>query len=347
MRLAACLLTAFALHAQSPCTNTPAYSSCDLVFELPAGQADPYKTVELKAEFRSPRHRTIAMPAFWDGAGRMIIRFSPTEAGDWDYRVTSNVKAFDGKTGNFTAAASQSPGFLRAANTHHWAYTERDARGLDQAHLWMGANESRFAFEDDAAFRAAADARASQKFNHLRGSLTGEGGPAIYTSPDSPNAAYFTKLDERIRYLNGKGITADLILAPDGAALTRLFPNWDQRRRFIRYLAARYAPMHVTWQGVEHFEDTMDTRALLKEIGAVLKEADPYQHPRTSGARVTSAPLLDDGWMTFAAYGTSDSNVNAVEHQIYTVPFVNLDFGAEDADTAAVRRIGTLRAPDR
>src|SRR5215467_13853257 len=113
MRLAACLLTAIALHAQSPCTNTPAYSSCDIVFELPAGQADPYKTVELKAEFRSPRHRTFAMPAFWAGGNRMIIRFTPTEAGDWDYRVTSNVKDLDGKLGNFTAAVSQSPGFIR------------------------------------------------------------------------------------------------------------------------------------------------------------------------------------------------------------------------------------------
>ena len=339
MRLAALFVfCALALRAQSPCANTRVYSSCDLVFELPAGQADPYKTVELKSEFRSPRHHTLAMPAFWAGGNRMVIRFAPTEAGDWDYRVTSNVKEFDGKTGSFTAAASESPGFIRAANTHHWVYTERDARGLDQAHLWMGATEMRFAVEDDAAFRAAADARAAQKFNHLRGELAIGGGEAIYSAPDAPNLAFFQRLDERIRYLNSKGITADLILAPDGAALSRLFPSWDQRRRFIRYLAARYAPMHVTWQGVEHFEDTMDTRALLKEIGAVLKEADPYQHPRTSGARVTSAPLLDDGWMTFAAYGTSDSNVNAVEHQIYTVPFVNLDFGAEDADTAAFRR---------
>jgi hypothetical protein len=338
MRLAALLFSALALRAQSPCANTAAYSPCDLVFELSAAQPDPYKTVELKAEFRSPRHRTLAMPAFWAGGNRMVIRFTPTEAGDWDYRVTSNVKDFDGKIGNFTAAASQSPGFLRAANVHHWAYTERDARGLDQAHLWMGATEMRFAVEDDAAFRAAADARAAQKFNHVRGSLAPGDGESMYTAPDAPNPAFFQKLDERVRYLNSKGITADLILAADGAALTRMFPNWDQRRRFVRYLVARYAPLHVTWQGVEHFEDTMDTRALLKEIGALLKELDPYQHPRTSGARVTSAPLLDDGWMTFAAYGAADSNIGAIEHQLYAVPFVNLDFGAEESDTAAFRR---------
>ena len=58
---------------------------------------------------------------------------------------------------------------MHPENVHHWAYTERDARGLYQAHLWMGASELRFASEDDAAFRAVADARAAQKFNHLRG----------------------------------------------------------------------------------------------------------------------------------------------------------------------------------
>src|SRR6516225_470808 len=215
MRSAALVLfTTLALRAQSPCANTPAYSSCDIVFEVPASQSDPYKAVELKAEFRSPRHRTLAMPGFWAGGNRMIIRFAPTEAGDWDYRVTSNVKEFDGKTGNFTAAASPSPGFIRAANVHHWEYTEKDARGLDQAHLWMGATEMRFAVEDEAQFRAVADARAAQKFNHLRGMLDA----SMFSAPDVPNLAYFQKLDERIRYLNSKGIMADLILATDGAA---------------------------------------------------------------------------------------------------------------------------------
>ena len=80
----------------------------------------------------------------------------------------------------------------------------------------------------------------------------------------------------------------------------------------------------------------------------MLKELDGYQHPRTSGARVTSAPLLDDGWMDFAAYGNTDEQIGAIEHQLYGVPFVNLDCGREDSgagksaagdvDTAAFRK---------
>ena len=109
------------------------------------------------------------MPAFWDGGRRMVVRFSPTESGAWDYHVTSNIAEWNDKTGSFTAAASESPGFIQPANVHHWMYTEKSAAGLYQPHLWMGSTDLLFATMDDAAFRALADARAAQKFTHLRG----------------------------------------------------------------------------------------------------------------------------------------------------------------------------------
>jgi hypothetical protein len=325
----------FALaQTSTTCNNTPAYSPCELVFDLSeqdsASHPDPYASVELRAEVRSPRNRTTAVPGYWDGGRRMVIRFAPTEAGQWTFRLTSNVAALNDQTGTFTAADSDAPGFIKAANMHHWSYTERQ-----KPHLWMGATELRFAFLDDAAFHAMADARAAQKFNHLRGWVTGDGVDAAYSSPDSPKLEQFRKLDERVRYLNQKGITADLVLAGGEGTLNKLFPTADQRRRFVRYVVARYAAMNVTWQGVENFEDYPDSRALLKEIGAALKSLDGFQHPRSSGARITSAPLLDDEWMDFAAYGNTDDNVGAIEHQLYPVPFVNLQIGG--ADAAAVR----------
>jgi hypothetical protein len=321
--------------APLPCSNTATYSPCELVFELgdkdAAAHPNPYLTVDVKVEFRSPRHRTLAVPAYWDGGRRMVVRFAPTEAGDWDYHVTGNVADWADKIGSFTAISSESQGFLRPANVHHWAYTERDSRGLDQAHLWMGATEMLFANLDDAAFRAVADARAAQKFNHLRGSLLSQAQAGAFASPDKPSIEYFQRLDGRVRYLNQKGIAADLILAGGAGYLTKAFPTGQQRSRFLRFVVGRYAAMNVTWQAVDAFEDYPDSRALMKEVGSLLKQLDPYQHPRTSGAHLTSTPLLDDDWMNFAAYGTPDDNLGAVEHQLYGVPFVNLDFGREDS----------------
>jgi hypothetical protein len=314
------------------CNNTPAYSPCELVFELSqpdaAAHPNPYASVELRAEVRSPRNRTVSIPGFWDGGRRMVIRLTPTESGQWAFHLISNVAALNDQTGVFTASDSDAPGFIKAANMHHWSYTERL-----KPHLWMGATELRFAFIDDAAFRAMADARAAQKFNHLRGWVTGDGADAAYTAPDAPNLEQFRKLDDRVRYLNQKGITADLVLAGGEGTMTKLFPKPDQRRRFVRYVVGRYAAMNVTWQAVENYEDYPDARALLNEIGGALKELDGFQHPRSSGARITSAALLDDGWMDFAAYGNNDDNVGAIEHQLYAVPLVNLQISGADPGT--------------
>jgi hypothetical protein len=341
-RLAALCLVGvapLACWAQAPaadpagCNNTPAYSPCELVFELAAKDAgahpNPYVSVDLRVEFRSPRRRTYAMPAFWDGGRRLVVRFSPTEGGQWDYHVTSNVAEWNDKTGSFSAMPSESPGFLRAANTHHWAYTEKSATGLDQPHLWTGANEMTLTALDDAAFRTVADSRASQKFTHLRFAVLG--GSSGFSAPDSPALDYFQRLDRRVRYLNEKGLVADLILAAGPGTLTKSFPSADQRRRFVRFLVARYSAMNVTWQGVDFFEDYPDGRALMKEVGGYLKQFDPYLHPRTTGAHITSTALLDDGWMDFAIHGTADTHVGAIEHQLYPVPFVNVNFGREDS----------------
>src|SRR5258708_29593726 len=125
--------------AQRGCPPTPVFTPCEIIFELSAADfashANPYKTVELSAEFRSPRHRTFLLPAYWDGGQRMVIRFTPVEAGAWDYRVTSNIAAFEGKIGQFTSTESESPGFVRAANIHHFP----TSAGLrNTPHLFLG-----------------------------------------------------------------------------------------------------------------------------------------------------------------------------------------------------------------
>lgn len=335
----AALSQAALAQTSTTCNNTPAYSPCELVFELSeqaaAAHPNPYKTVELRAELRSPRHRTIEIPGYWDGGRHMAIRFAPTEGGQWDFHLISNLAELNDKTGSVTAADSDAPGFIAAANVHHWWYTE-PRNGQQVAHLWMGAAAPQFAVMDETAFHALADARAAQKFNHLLGWVTGAAPDAAYSAPDSPQLDYFRRLDARVRYLNQKGMVADLVLAGGQGALTKLFPQPDERRRFVRYVVARYAAMNVTWQGVDAFDDYPDARALLKEIGGALKEFDGYHHPRTSGARITSSPLLDDGWMDFVSYGNTDDNVGAIEHQLYAVPFVNRAIGG--ADAAALRR---------
>ena len=293
-------------------------------FELTAADRsahpNPYVSAQLHIEFRSPHFHTYLMPAFWDGRTKLIVRFTPTEAGQWLYRITSNIAALDGKESTFNAASSDSPGYVKVANVHHWATENK------QPHLWMGYIADRFSFATAQEFEQKLNEAAQNKFTHFRGSILGT--PAdrsrVYLGPDRPNPDYFDELDRRVLAIHKRGLTTDLMFASDPDYLASLFADWRARERFIRYIVARYSPFNVTWQGVAEFEDSVHGRELLKELGGDLMKLDPYQHPRSTNAKVTSSPLLADGWMNFIVEATTDDAIGSVEHQLYQVPFLGI-----------------------
>jgi len=289
---------------------------------------NPYASVALEVEFRSPRFRTYLLPGYWDGGNRLVVRFAPTEAGAWDFRVSTNLPGFNGKTGRVQATAASSPGFIRPRNVHHWGHTE-----TDQAHLWMGDTSLRFAVVDQSFFDRLIEIRTRQKFNHIRGLVLGgtEDAGAVFLSPDQPNTEHFRRLDERIKAMNKAGIVADLILAGGANQLARLFPTRQERERYVRYIAARYSALHVTWQGIGEFESYDGGRELLREIGTLLRKLDPYNHPRSTDTQATSAPLAGDGWMSFIVQRTADDALGSIEHQLHAAPFVNVGFAVEDS----------------
>src|SRR5277367_3348537 len=151
------VLLAAPIFAQPSCSTVPAWSSCDFVFDLDPNEDAAH--VELRAEFRSPRHRTFLMYAFRDAERRFVMRFSPTETGEWIYRVTSNLPRLDGKEVHFNAAESDSPGFVHVANVHHFAY-----EGTGKGHLWMATALDRFVEMPRAEFDRAVEQRAKEGF---------------------------------------------------------------------------------------------------------------------------------------------------------------------------------------
>ena len=60
--------------AQLPTCSVPAWSACDLAFDLEAGENPA--TVQLHGEFRSAK-RTLLLQAFRDGDHRFVLRFAP------------------------------------------------------------------------------------------------------------------------------------------------------------------------------------------------------------------------------------------------------------------------------
>jgi len=311
------------LKAQQPCAPTPLYDPCEITVEIPAAEAakhpNPYLTIDLQAEMRSPKYKTYLVPAFWDGGRRLVIRFAPDEPGRWTYRLNSNLDGVDGTVQTFEAKESDAPGFIRPANMYHWRYTESL-----KAHLWMGDTMYRFASLERPAFDQWVGDRAAQKFTHLRGTiLPGDGlATKAFPSADQPNPEYFRELDARLRSMNQKGLIADLVLSGDKNQLASLFPTYAQREKFIRFVAAHFASFNVTWQIARNFENYDDGRDVMKQLGLLLKKYDYYGHPRSTGSTATSTSMLPDGWVTHALHDSVDPAVGAVEHQVYTVPFV-------------------------
>ena len=296
--LAIALLVTAPAWAQLPTCTVPAWSACDLAFDLEAGENPA--AVQLHGEFRSAK-RTLLIQAFRDGDRRYVLRFSPTESGEWNYRLTSSLKRLDGQLGKATATESDSPGFVRVANVHHFAY-----EGTNKQHLWMSTAIEDFVKIPRADFDRAVDQKSAEKFTHLRVTI--------------PAEADLREAAERVRTINAHGLTADLVLASIPA-------ERQERERYMTDIAARFSALNITWMGVPAFENLPNGKAILKDAGTLLAKLDPYNHPRTSMAGTTSAALTEvnpgDRWISLLSYGTPDPNVGAVEHQFYAMPAVN------------------------
>ncbi len=89
---------------------------------------------------------------------------------------------------------------------------------------------------EDEAFRQFVDARASQKFTHIRVSAMATGDTTkAFPTPEAPDLRYFRTLDERLRYINQKGMTVDLLLAGGDNCLRKLFPDGTSAALYVRY----------------------------------------------------------------------------------------------------------------
>jgi hypothetical protein len=313
------------------------YYPCELSFDMqPDELSSPQAAMDadlLHIEFRSPNHITYLMWPFWSGGRTVRVRFTPTEPGEWAYKITSGSKRLDGQEANFTVAESSEAGLVKVANLRHWRTTNK------QPHLWLAAGVRWFDL-DQAAFESWLEARKKNGFTHIRGILLSGGGAKPWGADGLPNLRYFEALDEKILAAANHAFTIDLVIADESFVRSGVFQAREKLDPLIRYLVARYGGLNVTWQGLERFEDiqygdAQGSRALLRDIGLALKKYDGFEHPRSTDARVSSSPLLGDGWMNFIMEASPHPELAAVEHQFTEQPSIHV---ITSADPAAFRR---------
>lgn len=302
------------------------YFPCEVSFEMQADEWSPAAETGadlLHVEFRSPSHTTFLMRSFWEGGRTLKVRFTPTEAGEWTYKITSSSKRLDNQEEKFTAAETSEAGMVNVANVRHWRSTNK------KPHLWLGAGVPWLDL-DQATLESWLDARKKNGFTHIRGTLlTTHAGAKPFAADGRPDLTYFRTLDEKILAVEDRAFTADLVMADDGFVMAGGFRDGEKVESLIRYVVARYGGLNVTWQGIEHFEDVAGSRGLLRDIGLFLKKYDGFRHPRSTDARASSSPLLGDGWMNFILEGSPSPELGAIEHQFTEQPSIHLISTAE------------------
>ena len=113
--LALALWTPAAGQTIKSCGSAPLYETCEIEIEISQAAAEahpnPYMSVELRAEFRSPKGGTTrVIPAFWDGGRRFVIRFAPFNPGRWDFRLFPTSQSFPARRAASMPGPRELPG---------------------------------------------------------------------------------------------------------------------------------------------------------------------------------------------------------------------------------------------
>jgi hypothetical protein len=264
---------------------------------------NPFRDAALVGEFRSPTGKQIVIAGFHDGGDVWRLRFTPSEEGDWTYRLHGEgVQLL--QDGRLTCTAPRRPGFIGIHPDNPYAFAWSDGTPF------FPLGDTCYGLFDDSPITPELRAqylqrRRTQKFNFVRMSV----GHSPYRAasepdrfwafggtPDRPdldryNPAFFRGFDELLRQMQSAGMNVELLLVN---LYRRPFTDprlWSAEREqhWIGYLLARYAafPNIFLWtianeyethpDGVYRLDDPQDPD-WANATARFIKQHDPYHH---------------------------------------------------------------------
>jgi len=317
-------LSASAVAAEN---SLPKYGVFEQKLEQSGEYVNPYTEVRATAMLTGPDGATERLPLYWDGGRTWRFRYSPARTGAWKWSVESNDTGIDGQTGGFEVVDSDRPGGIQPmkGHPHHLPRQNGEPFWFMGDTGWALYTDNEAERHDWPAVRRYTDARAKQGFNVIHSMLISEagwgnsGGQAFSDLEDERiNPAYWQEVDRRLAYLNEQGIVAGLVLAWADKGRNpnnwRDFPSLDARRRYARYVAARYGAMDVYFSVAGEWD--FDIRAsgqprdeVKREyvlLGETVDAADPHGRMiaiHNGGGRPDHVQEFADlEWMDFGAY---------------------------------------------
>ena len=310
--------------------------------ELEAKQQyqNPYQQDILLATFSGPT-KTYVIPGFWDGGNTWKVRISPSEVGTWTYHTESTDPGLN-INGSFNCVNNISKhGGIEAMQgfPYHFQYQDGTPFWWFGETCWTGFFYNSAEKLTTETFKNYIDVRASQGFNYIHANLLlglNEGGqPFIGDIGNKINPSFWQVVDERVKYMNEKGITSGLMLAwkKAGNLDWTQFPDQVSRKRYGKYVASRYGAYNVVFVLSGEYDESPESHpnsfSDWKEIANAVNEGDPYNrmvaiHPSTRSAE----EFADESWIDFGDYMQIYENLHELILQCrdHNKPVVNSEY---------------------
>lgn len=290
--VSALLLVAASSHAAPP-TTVEQWAVWELELSGPK-DGNPFVDVRFTTEF-SNGSKTVEVDGFYDGDGVFRVRFMPDRVGAWRYVTKSNRWPLTGHTGafNVTAAAKGNHGPVRVRNTYHFAYA--DGTPFKQ----IGTTIYNWVDTPEELQEQTLKTLATAPFNKVRMLITPQ--PTAYKKEFAPprwpflgkpphewdltrfNPDFFRHYEQRIGQLRDLGVEADVIIFNPYGKWG--FETMDAAAddRYVRYVVARFGAYRNVWWSLANEYDFLRTKTESDwdRIGALVQQADPYNHLRS------------------------------------------------------------------
>ncbi|HPD28861.1 MAG TPA: DUF4038 domain-containing protein [Phycisphaerae bacterium] len=287
----------------TPPSTATTFRVCELAFSADAPGSNPYLngpsvTATFTGTSGPASGKVLTMKGFWDGGNVWRVRFAPTAQGDWSWTTSSTDAGMNGFSGTLTAIGP-TPEEL-AANVLYRGFLHRDGHAwkLSDGTPFLAVGDTQWSFAEEnttAEWQQWMNARQAQNFNTFLGCIwlaiyTRSGVPDAFPSKnpqtDTPNMAYFQRLDQMVQYANDRGIMMGLTIGgfPDNSNWWVKFGTLERNSRWFRYCVARYTAYNVRWclYGEVNERNTPWGSTWQQQVAydaQLVRDEDPYDHP--------------------------------------------------------------------